>query len=83
MLASMLKAINTFQGNRAIKLQTIGTLTVAVGLLVGVVSQVINGNDTNVANDWIAELSTYAAIGLVVAGLFASIYGRSRDGGHV
>lgn len=65
------------------KLQTIGTLTVAVGLLVGVVSQVINGNDTNVANDWIADLSTYAAIGLVVAGLFTSIYGRSRDGGHV
>lgn len=58
-------------------MQTAGTLTVLVGLLVGVFAAAYHSGQG--PSNWAGEASPYVAAVLVVAGIILSIVGRVRN----
>lgn len=66
-----------------ISMQTIGTILVAIGLLIGVYSFVYHGqvdySSKYERDTWYGEASPYVSASLVVIGLILSIVGASRE----
>lgn len=63
------------------KLETLGTVLVAAGLLMALPAGAWHGYSgaNDVPADWIVDLVTYSAAALVVAGIGLNIFNRTRQ----
>lgn len=64
-------------------MQTVGSLMVLLGLILGGVGYVAETTSGSPSQDWIGPAAMGAAVLLVLVGIVVSITGRVRSGGHV